>query len=417
MQVRAAHPALRPRAGPTSPTGRSTRWRRSPPSRVLDLLHTVKWDQDGSLTFRRSCAHGVCGSDAMLINGRNRLACKIRVDQLGRKISVAPLPGLKVIKDLVVDMDEFFAKYRSVMPFQVDDDVMPARERRQSQEDRERYDDTTKCILCAACTSSCPSFWAQDSYVGPAAIVNAHRFIFDTRDAGAGRAAGDPVRRGWRLALPHHLQLHGCLPARHQHHARHPRGLVRPSWSVGSEPARCRRGRRHRRTRDEVPRLRRQFERLVIRTDGASRGNPGPRLRGCGAHRCRPSRMRSSRTRMAVAVVARDLGIRTNNVAEYAGLVLALREAALLGAQEVDLRLDSKLIVEQLNGRWRVKDAKLQGLFAEAIRHLKALRRWSAVHEPRARNHAADALANMALDDPFGAERVTAEVRRRADEG
>ena len=156
-----------------------------PTAPLLDLLHTVKWHQDGSLTFRRSCAHGVCGSDAMLINGRNRLACKIRVDQLGRKISVAPLPGLKVIKDLVVDMDEFFAKYRSVMPFQVDDGVMPARERRQSQEDRERYDDTTKCILCAACTSSCPSFWAQDSYVGPAAIVNAHRFIFDTRDAGA----------------------------------------------------------------------------------------------------------------------------------------------------------------------------------------------------------------------------------------
>jgi succinate dehydrogenase / fumarate reductase, iron-sulfur subunit len=156
-----------------------------PTAPLLDLLHTVKWHQDGSLTFRRSCAHGVCGSDAMLINGRNRLACKIRVDQLGRTISVAPLPGLKVIKDLVVDMDEFFAKYRSVLPFQIDDGVMPARERRQSQEDRERYDDTTKCILCAACTSSCPSFWARESYVGPAAIVNAHRFVFDTRDAGA----------------------------------------------------------------------------------------------------------------------------------------------------------------------------------------------------------------------------------------
>jgi succinate dehydrogenase / fumarate reductase iron-sulfur subunit len=156
-----------------------------PTEPLLGLLHTVKWHHDGSLTFRRSCAHGVCGSDAMLINGRNRLACKIRVDQLGKKISIAPLPGLKVIKDLVVDMDEFFAKYRSVQPFQIDDGVMPARERRQSREDRERYDDTTKCILCAACTSSCPSFWAEDSYVGPAAIVNAHRFIFDTRDAGS----------------------------------------------------------------------------------------------------------------------------------------------------------------------------------------------------------------------------------------
>jgi succinate dehydrogenase / fumarate reductase iron-sulfur subunit len=156
-----------------------------PTAPLLDLLHRVKWDQDGSLTFRRSCAHGVCGSDAMLVNGRNRLACKIRVDQLGSRISVAPLPGLRVIKDLVVDMDDFFAKYRSVLPFQVDDGPMPARERLQSPEARARYDDTTKCILCAACTSSCPSFWAKDSYVGPAAIVNAHRFIFDDRDAGS----------------------------------------------------------------------------------------------------------------------------------------------------------------------------------------------------------------------------------------
>ena len=154
-----------------------------PMDRVLDLLHRVKWESDGSLTFRRSCAHGVCGSDAMMINGRNRLACKIRVDQLGRKISVAPLPGMKVIKDLVVDMDEFFAKYRSVMPYLMADDEPPANEeRRQSAHDRERYDDTTKCILCAACTSSCPSFWAQPEYVGPAAIVNAHRFVFDSRD-------------------------------------------------------------------------------------------------------------------------------------------------------------------------------------------------------------------------------------------
>ena len=153
-----------------------------PMDRVLDLLHRVKWEHDGRLTFRRSCAHGVCGSDAMMINGRNRLACKIRVDQLGRKISVAPLPGMPVIKDLVVDMDDFFAKFRSVMPFLMADTAEPERERIQSPEDRERYDDTTKCILCAACTSSCPSFWATPAYVGPAAIVNAHRFIFDSRD-------------------------------------------------------------------------------------------------------------------------------------------------------------------------------------------------------------------------------------------
>ena len=157
-----------------------------PMDRVLDLLHRVKYEQDGSLTFRRSCAHGVCGSDAMLINGRNRLACKIRIEQLGRKrITVAPLPGLPLIKDLVVDMEGFFAKYRSVQPFLIADGPAPERERRQTALERARYDDTTKCILCAACTSSCPSFWAQPSYVGPAAIVNAHRFIFDSRDEAA----------------------------------------------------------------------------------------------------------------------------------------------------------------------------------------------------------------------------------------
>jgi succinate dehydrogenase / fumarate reductase iron-sulfur subunit len=154
--------------------------------RVLDLLHRVKYEQDGTLTFRRSCAHGVCGSDAMLINGRNRLACKIRVDQLGgKKITVAPLPGLPVMKDLVVDMEGFFAKFRSVQPFLQNDSMPPERERRQSARDRARYDDTTKCILCAACTTSCPSFWARPEYVGPAAIVNAHRFIFDSRDDAA----------------------------------------------------------------------------------------------------------------------------------------------------------------------------------------------------------------------------------------
>jgi succinate dehydrogenase / fumarate reductase iron-sulfur subunit len=113
------------------------------------------------------------------------LACKERIDKLGRRISVAPLPGLPVVKDLVVDMEGFFGAYRSVMPFLVADDAPRERERRQSPEDRARYDDTTKCILCAACTTSCPSFWANDAYVGPAAIVNAHRFIFDTRDDAA----------------------------------------------------------------------------------------------------------------------------------------------------------------------------------------------------------------------------------------
>lgn len=153
-----------------------------PMDRVLNLLATVKAEQDGTLTYRRSCAHGICGSDAMLINGRNRLACKIRVDQLGKKISVAPIGGLPVVKDLVVDMEGFFAKYRSVQPFLVNDGPTPVRERHQTAAQHAKIEDTTKCILCAACTTSCPSFWAQPSYIGPASIVNAHRFIFDSRD-------------------------------------------------------------------------------------------------------------------------------------------------------------------------------------------------------------------------------------------
>jgi succinate dehydrogenase / fumarate reductase, iron-sulfur subunit len=156
-----------------------------PMDRVLDLLHYVKWNIDGSLTFRRSCAHGVCGSDAMLINGTNRLACKVLVRELGEQISVEPLRGLKVKKDLLVDMDPFFDSYREVLPFLINDEPAPDTERRQSPEQRRRFDDTTKCILCAACTTSCPVFWADERYFGPASIVNAHRFIFDSRDQGA----------------------------------------------------------------------------------------------------------------------------------------------------------------------------------------------------------------------------------------
>jgi succinate dehydrogenase / fumarate reductase, iron-sulfur subunit len=156
-----------------------------PMDRVLDLLHWVKWNLDGSLTFRRSCAHGVCGSDAMLINGANRLACKVLVRELGEQISVEPLRGLEVKKDLLVDMDPFFESYREMLPFLINDTPAPDTERRQSPEQRKRFDDTTKCILCATCTTSCPVFWADDRYFGPASIVNAHRFIFDSRDQGA----------------------------------------------------------------------------------------------------------------------------------------------------------------------------------------------------------------------------------------
>jgi len=154
--------------------------------RVLDALHKIKWEIDGSLSFRRSCAHGVCGSDAMRINGRNRLACKTLLKDLdlSQPIYVEPIKGLEVEKDLIVDMNPFYQAYRDVKPFLIASDN-PDRERLQSAENRERFDDTTKCILCAACTTSCPVFWTDGQYFGPAAIVNAHRFIFDSRDEAA----------------------------------------------------------------------------------------------------------------------------------------------------------------------------------------------------------------------------------------
>jgi succinate dehydrogenase / fumarate reductase iron-sulfur subunit len=159
-----------------------------PTERILDLLEQIKGYHDPTLTFRRSCAHGVCGSDAMRINGQNALACKVLIQNLKTsEITIEPLLGLRVIKDLIVDMDPFFESYRSIQPYLVNEESLPAdgKERLQSPAERERFDDTTKCILCAACTTSCPIFWADGQYIGPSAIVNAHRFIFDSRDRAA----------------------------------------------------------------------------------------------------------------------------------------------------------------------------------------------------------------------------------------
>jgi succinate dehydrogenase / fumarate reductase iron-sulfur subunit len=123
----------------------------------------------------------------MRINGRNFLACKTLVRDFGDKITVEPLLGMRVIKDLIVDMEPFFENYKKVLPYFINNSPLPenGKERLQSPEQRERFDETSKCILCAACTTSCPSFWASDDYLGPAALVNAHRFIFDSRDEAA----------------------------------------------------------------------------------------------------------------------------------------------------------------------------------------------------------------------------------------
>lgn len=155
-----------------------------PRDRVLDALNQVKWYQDGTLTYRRSCGHGICGSDAMRINGRNRLACKVLMQDVGKRCTLEPLMGFKVEKDLLVNMDQFWENYKSVKPYLIPGDKNPTHgERIQSEAQHHEIDDTTKCILCAACTTSCPITWMSPEWVGPAAIVNAHRFIFDSRDA------------------------------------------------------------------------------------------------------------------------------------------------------------------------------------------------------------------------------------------
>lgn len=151
-------------------------------ARVLDGLVMIKDTLDGSLTFRRSCAHGVCGSCAMMINGKNMLACQVLVKDLPQEIDVDPLPALPVIKDLVVDMEPFFEKNDVVMPYLINDEPPPERERLQSQEEQKLIQDSITCIMCSCCTNSCPSFWGDREYLGPSALLKAYRFIFDSRD-------------------------------------------------------------------------------------------------------------------------------------------------------------------------------------------------------------------------------------------
>ena len=149
---------------------------------LLDALVRVK-DMDDSFAFRRSCREGVCGSDAMNINGKNGLACITRVADLREPVELRPLPGLPVIRDLIVDMSQFFKQYHSVKPYLVNDEPPPEKERLQSPEDREELNGLYECILCACCSTACPSFWWNpDKFVGPAGLLQAYRFIADTRD-------------------------------------------------------------------------------------------------------------------------------------------------------------------------------------------------------------------------------------------
>lgn len=149
---------------------------------VLHALEALK-EQDPSLGFRRSCGEGVCGSDGMNINGKNRLACKTSLTSLPEHIYIRPLPGLPVIRDLIVDLTEFYEHYEAVKPYLQSDQEPPETERLQTPEERERLDGLYECILCACCSSSCPSYWWNpDKFLGPAALLWAYRFIADTRD-------------------------------------------------------------------------------------------------------------------------------------------------------------------------------------------------------------------------------------------
>ncbi|MBN1423507.1 succinate dehydrogenase iron-sulfur subunit [Candidatus Fermentibacteria bacterium] len=151
---------------------------------VLDALNAIKWDQDGSLTFRRSCRHGICGSCGMKINGKNGLACEIQVESLKGVITVEPLHGFRILRDLVTDMDGFFAHIEAVKPWLIAGTPPTDGERLQSPEDRKQLDGLYECILCGACTSACPSYWVNDDFLGPAALLKAARYVMDTRDEG-----------------------------------------------------------------------------------------------------------------------------------------------------------------------------------------------------------------------------------------
>ncbi len=154
-----------------------------PGTMLLTALTRIKDEQDQTLSFRRSCGEGVCGSDGMNINGVNGLACITPLDSLKQPVEINPLPGLPVIRDLIIDMDQFYKQYRAVKPYLVVNDPMPEVELAQTPEQRERLDGLYECVLCACCTTACPSFWWNpDKFLGPAALLQASRFIEDSRD-------------------------------------------------------------------------------------------------------------------------------------------------------------------------------------------------------------------------------------------
>ena len=158
---------------------------------LLDALIKIK-SIDDTLSMRMSCREGVCGSDAMNINGKNGLACVTKLTDLSLPIVIRPMPGLPIIRDLVVDMTQFFDQHNSVKPYLINKELPPKKERLQSPEDRKKLDGLYECIMCGACTTACPSFWWNpDKFVGPAGLLQAYRFLADSRDHGADERLDD----------------------------------------------------------------------------------------------------------------------------------------------------------------------------------------------------------------------------------
>jgi succinate dehydrogenase / fumarate reductase, iron-sulfur subunit len=178
-----------------------------PADKILDCLNRIRWEQDATLAFRASCAHGICGSDAMLINGSIALACQrlVRDFKTGGNFVLEPLPLFKVIKDLVVDLAPFFEKHRAVKPYLISDEVAPDKERLQEPAQQQIIDPALRCILCASCTAACPINRADENYVGPAALLRAYRYIFDSRDT---------ARKGRLADLDNEEGIWGCKTMR-----------------------------------------------------------------------------------------------------------------------------------------------------------------------------------------------------------
>ena len=177
---------------------------------LLDALVRIK-EQDDSLSLRRSCREGVCGSDAFNINGRNGLACVTKIADLPDHVTIRPLPGLPVIRDLIVDMTQFFKQYHSIKPYLLNHDAPPERERLQSPEEREELNGLYECILCACCSTACPSFWWNpDKFVGPAGLLQAYRFIADSRDQATAERL-DNLEDPYRLFRCHSIM--NCVDA------------------------------------------------------------------------------------------------------------------------------------------------------------------------------------------------------------